>query len=329
MVAEGHMHRRRLLQSALFSALIFLPSLAASQPSDQPVHIIFPFIAGSSGDTLARIIAENLGVVLNRAVVVENKSGAAGLIGIRAVKDAAADGTTLLITPIAPMSVYQHVYKSLPYDPIKDFQPIAQIATFDFGVAVGPQVPARSVKELVVWLQANPELANYGTPAAGTLPHFFAVLFGNAAGLNLQHIPFRGGAAALTALMGGQIPMVFTSTDSLTELHKAGRIRVLATSDKARSPFLPEVPTFQEAGFNIEGRGWFGMFAPASTPAGIVERLNELVVSAIQAPDGQKRILALGLRPTGTSAATFAAIQRADSELWSPAVKASGFTISE
>lgn len=323
------MHRRQLLHSALFSAFTFLPSLAASQPSDQPVHIIFPFMAGSSGDTLARIIAETLGVVLNRAVVVENKTGAAGLIGIRAVKDAAADGTTLLIAPIAPMSVYQHVYKSLPYDPIKDFQPIAQIATFDFGIAVGPQVPARSVKDLVVWLQANPAQANYGTPAAGSLPHFFAVLFGSGAGLNLQHIPFRGGAAALTALMGGQIPMVFASTDSLTELHKAGRIRVLATSDKERSPFLPEVPTFQEAGYNIEGRGWFGMFAPAGTPAETVERLNKLVVSAIRAPDVQKRILALGLRPTGTSAAAFAAIQRADSELWAPAVKASGFTAGE
>jgi len=323
------MHRRQLLRSALFSAFTFLPSLAASQPSDQPVRIVFPFAVGSSGDILARVIAETLGVGLNRAVIVENKTGAAGLIGIRAVKDAAADGTTLLIAPIAPMSVYQHVYKSLPYDPIKDFQPIAQIATFDFGVAVGPQVPARSVGELVTWLQANPAQANYGTPAAGTLPHFFAVLFGSAAGLNLQHIPFRGGAAALTALMGGQIPIVFTSTDSLTELHKAGRIRVLATSDKERSPFLPEVPTFQEAGYNIEGRGWFGVFAPAGTPAATVERLNKLIVSAIQAPDVRKRILALGLQPTGTSAAAFAAIQRADSELWAPAVKASGFTISE
>lgn len=323
------MHRRQLVHSALLSTFSFLPSLAASQPSGQPLHIIFPFMAGSSGDALARIIAENIGVRLNRAVTVENKTGAAGLIGIRAVKDAAADGTTLLIAPIAPMAVYQHVYKSLPYDPINDFQPITQIATFDFGVAVGPQVPARSIKELVVWLKANPTQANYGTPGAGTLPHFFAVLFGSAAGLDLQHIPFRGGAAALTALMGGQIPIVFTSTDSVAELHKAGRIRVLATSDKERSLFLLEVPTFQEAGYNIEGRGWFGMFAPAGTPAGTVERLNKLVVSAIQTHDVQRRMLALGLRPAGTSAAAFAAIQRADSELWAPAVKASGFTVSE
>ena len=129
--------------------------------------------------------------------------------------------------------------------------------------------------------------------------------------------------------MSGQIPMIFTSTDSLTELHKAGRIRALATSDRERSPFMPEVPTFQEAGYKIEGRGWFGMFGPAGTPAGTVERLNKLVVSAIQAPDVQKRILALGLRPTGTSPATLGAMQRADSELWAPAVKASGFTISD
>ena len=323
------MRRRQLVHSALLSLFTLMPSVAVSQPLDLPVRIIFPFAAGSSGDTLARVIAERLGIGLNRSVIVENKTGAAGRIGVLAVKNAAADGTTLLIAPIAPMSVYQHVYKPLAYDPIKDFKPVAQLATFDFGLAVGPQVQATSVKELVTWLRAHPAQANYGTPAAGTLPHFFAVQFARAAGLDLQHIPFRGGAAALTALMGGEVPMVFASTDSLTELHKAGRLRVLATSDKKRSPFLPDVPTFQEVGYNIEGRGWFGVFAPAGTPVGTVERLNRMIVSAIQAPEAQKRILALGLQPTGTSAAEFEVIQKADAELWGPAVEASGFTADD
>lgn len=323
------MRRRQLVHPVLLSAFTLFPSLAVSQPLDQPVRLIFPFAAGSSGDALARVIAEKLGVGLHRSVIVENKAGAAGRIGVQAVKNAAADGTTLLIAPIAPMSVYQHVYKALAYDPIKDFQPVAQLATFDFALAVGPQLQATSVKEFVAWIRAHPAQANYGTPGAGTLPHFFAVQFAGAAGLDLQHIPFRGGAAALTALMGGDVPMVFASTDSLTQLHKAGRLRVLATSDKKRSPFLPDVPTFREEGYTIEGRGWFGVFGPAGTPAGTVERLNALIVSAIRAPEVQKRILALGLQPTGTSAATFEIIQKADADLWGPAVQASGFTADD
>jgi tripartite-type tricarboxylate transporter receptor subunit TctC len=143
------------------------------------------------------------------------------------------------------MSVYQHVYKSLAYDPIGDFQPVAQVATFDFGLAVGPQVPAKTLKELVDWVKANPAQGSYGTPAAGTLPHFFAVSFAKAAGLDLRHVGYRGSAGALTDLVAGQVPIVVTTTSDLLEQHKAQRIRVLATSDTQRSPFLPDVPTFR------------------------------------------------------------------------------------
>jgi tripartite-type tricarboxylate transporter receptor subunit TctC len=139
-------------------------------------------------------------------------------------------------------------------------------------------------------------------------------------------VPYRGNGPALADLMGGHIAMMFTSSDSLTQPHKAGRIRVLATSGRARSPFLPEVPTFREAGYDIEGTGWFGLFAPAATPAEIVEHVNEIVVAALRTPELQARIRALGLQPTGTAPATLAAIQQADSELWAPAVRASGFS---
>jgi tripartite-type tricarboxylate transporter receptor subunit TctC len=158
------------------------------------------------------------------------------------------------------------------------------------------------------------------------LPHFFAVLFARSAGLEMQHVSYRGGAAALADLLGGQIPIVFTSTNDLFALHRTGRVRVLATSDSERSPFLPDVPTFGEAGYDIRGTGWFGLFASAKSPADEVERLNEVVVAAIRKPEIGERILALGLRPTGTTIADFAEIQRRDSELWAPAVKASGFT---
>jgi tripartite-type tricarboxylate transporter receptor subunit TctC len=302
------------------------PPPARAQVGEQPVRIVFPFAAGGSGDALARLIAEHLRLALGQPVIVENRAGAQGRIGVQAVKAAAGDGKTLLLTPVAPMSVYGHVYKALAYDPVRDFQPIAQVATFDFAIAVGPQVPAKSLKELVEWVKANPGEGSYGTPAAGTLPHFFAVTFARTAGLDLRHVGYRGSAAALTDLIGGQIPIVVTTTSDVLEQHKGGRIRVLATSDKARSPFLPDVPTFREAGYAIEGAGWYAVYAPGATPAEVVARLNAVIVAAVRKPEVKERLLAFGLVPTGTSPTELAAIQQADSELWAPAVKASGFT---
>jgi tripartite-type tricarboxylate transporter receptor subunit TctC len=320
---------RGLLRSAAVMALAFAILHAAparGQIGGEPVRIVFPFAAGGSGDALARLIAEHLRIALDQPVIVENRAGAQGRIGVQAVKAAAPDGKTLLLTPVAPMSVYHHVYKALAYDPVSDFQPVSQVATFDFGLAVGPQVPARSLKQLVDWVKANPSQGSYGTPAAGTLPHFFAVSFARAAGLDLRHVGYRGSAAALTDLVGGQIPILVTTTSDLLEQHKAQRIRVLATSDGQRSPVLPELPTFREAGYDIQGTGWYGVFVPAATPAEVVARLNTAIVAAVRTPAVKERLLALGLQPTGTSAAELGRIQKADSELWAPAVKASGFT---
>jgi tripartite-type tricarboxylate transporter receptor subunit TctC len=323
------MHRRHFLGGMAALALVGVVAAslpAAAQVGGEPARIIFPFAAGGSGDALARLIAEHLRVALDRPVIVENRAGAQGRIGVQAVKAAAADGKTLLLTPVAPMSVYAHVYPSLGYDPVADFEPVSQVATFDFAIAVGPQVPAKTLAELVAWVKANPAQGSYGTPAAGTLPHFFAVKFARTAGLDLRHVGYRGSAAALTDLVGGQIPIVVTTTSDVLEQHKAGRIRVLATSDKQRSPFLPDVPTFKQAGYDIEGTGWYGVYAPAKTPAGIVEKLNKAIATAVQSPSVKEKLLAFGLVPTGTAAAELARIQKADSDLWAPAVKASGFT---
>jgi tripartite-type tricarboxylate transporter receptor subunit TctC len=308
----------------LLSALTLAP--AHAQVGDQPVRIIFSFAAGGSGDALARHIAEHLRVALKEPVIVENRTGAQGRIGVQAVKAAAPDGKTLLLTPVAPMSVYAHVYKALGYDPLADFEPVSQVATFDFALAVGPQVPVKTLKELVEWVKANPAQGNYGTPAAGTLPHFFAVSFGKTAGIDLRHVGYRGSAAALTDLMGGQIAIVVTTTSDLLEQHKAGRIKVLATSSKVRSPFLPDIPTFREAGYGIEGSGWYGIYVPAKTQAGIIAKLNAAIVTAMQSTEIKEKLLAFGLVPTGTSATELRKIQSEDSELWAPAVKASGFT---
>lgn len=300
-----------------------------AQIGEQPIRIIFPFAAGGSGDTVARLLADKMHGTLDRPVIVENRTGADGRIGVRAVKDAAPDGNTLLLTPIAPISVYQHVYDKLDYDPINDFAPITQVGTFDFGIAVGPQSDAKTLKELVAWAKANPSRANFAVPGAGTLPHFLGVMLARAAGIDLRDVPYRGSAAGLADLIAGHIPIVITTTSDLVQMHQAGRIRVLATSGKGRSPFLPDVPTLREAGYDLVATGWFGMFVPAKTPSDVVERLNKVIVNAVRAPDVSARMIAFGLQPTGTTAAAFANIVQDDSELWAPAVKASGFTPEE
>ena len=305
---------------------VLLLGVCGPAPAQETIRLIFPFAAGGSGDALARILADGLQKATGTPTIVDNRSGAQGRIGVVAVKQAPPDGKTLLLTPIAPLAVYQHVYKNLAYDPIADFQPVSQIATFDFAIAVGPMAPVTSVKDLVAWVKAHPDKGSYGTPAAGTLPHFFAVSFGKAAGIDLRHVGYRGSAAALTDLLAGQIPIMMTTTSDLLEQHKAGRIRVLATSDAARSPFLSDVPTFKEAGYDITGVGWYGAFAPAGTPRETVDKLSKILAQTVAQPDVKERMLGFGLQPTGTDADTFAAIQKRDSALWEPAVKSSGYT---
>jgi tripartite-type tricarboxylate transporter receptor subunit TctC len=230
---------------------------------------------------------------------------------------------------VAPMAVFPHVYEKLGYDPVADFVPISQAATFDLAVAVGAGVPSKSLNEFVAWLKENPDRATYGTPAAGSLPHFFAISFARTANLDLRHVAYKGNAQAVTDLIGGHLPIFFTSTPDLVEPHKAGRIRVLATSGAQRSATLPDVPTFMDAGYRIRGEGWYGVYAPAKTSPEVVARLNAAIVSAVGTPEIKHRLMALHLVPTGTSGPEFASIQKADSDLWGPAwanvIKATGF----
>jgi tripartite-type tricarboxylate transporter receptor subunit TctC len=314
-----------MIRIVLATVGLIVTASASAQVRDSPIRIVISYPAGGVGDAAARQIAESMGVRLNRPVIVENKPGGAGRLGMQAVKDAPADGTVLLFTPIAPISVFPHVFDNLGYDPMRDFAPISQVATFDLAVAVGANAPATSLKELVEWLRTNPGQAAYGTPAAGSLPHFLAVLFARHAGLDLRHVAYRGNPQAITDLIGGHLAIFFTSTQDLVEAHKSGRLRVLATSGGERSTPLPEVPTFAESGYGIRADGWYGIYAPAKTPPDIVARLNQAVVEAVRAPEFRARAVVLGLRPTGTSASELSSIQKSDSELWGSVIKASGF----
>ena len=320
---------RRLLPLVLaVLAGSFFAAPSPAQNGEQPIRIIFPFAPGGSGDTVARLIASKMSGALNRPVIVENRTGADGRIGVKLVKDAAPDGSTLLLTPIAPV-IYQHFYTHLDYDPIADFAPLSQLGTFDFGIAVGPQTDAKTLKDLVDWAKANPADANYAIPGAGTLPHFLGVMFGRAAKIDLRPVPYHGSAAGLTDLVAGHIPIEITTTADLVQMAEAGRIRVLATSNRRRSPFLPNVPTLREAGYDLVASGWYGMFAPAKTPPEVIARLNKAIVDAVRSSDVEHRFLAFGLQPTGTSAAAFADIQKEQLGKMSILAKASGFKPEE
>ncbi|MCK1640844.1 Bug family tripartite tricarboxylate transporter substrate binding protein [Bradyrhizobium sp. 157] len=317
------MRKIRTVLAASLGLLISSPAVA--QSGEATIRIVLPYPAGGVGDTAARMIAESMRAKLNRTVIVENKPGAAGRLGVQSVKDAPSDGSVLLFTPIAPMALFPHVYDNLAYDPARDFQPVSQVGTYDLAMAVGANVPAKNLKELVDWLKARPDQAAYGTPAAGSLPHFFAVLFARHAGLELRHVVYKGNPQPVSDLIGGHLPMFFTSTQDLVEAHKGGRVRVLATSGRARSAALPEVPTFTESGYGIRGEGWYGVYAPVKTPAEVVAQLNAAVVEAVHTEEFSKRLMPLGVQPTGTSAQEFSKIQKSDSELWEPVIKASGF----
>jgi tripartite-type tricarboxylate transporter receptor subunit TctC len=323
------MRRRQLLRLGLPVVVGLMPIPAWTQITEQPVRIIFPFAPGGAGDSLARIVADKMRVALGRPVIVEDRAGGAGRIGVTTVKNAAADGSTLLITPIAPMAVYQHTYRSLGYDPINDFAAVSQLATFDFGLAVRSDIPVDSVKQFVTWVKSNGAHAIFGTPSTGDLTHFLGILFGRVAGLDLRHAAYRGSAAATADLVAGHIPFVFAPISDLAEMHKSGLIRILASSGKERSPFTPSVPTFREAGYDIEGSSWYGAFAPAKTPSATVERFSAIIAAAVRDPEVNNRLHAVGLTPTGTTAAELAVIQRTDSERWALAVKLSGFSADD
>jgi tripartite-type tricarboxylate transporter receptor subunit TctC len=316
------MHSRRAVLAGLAASLV---SSRPGAAQDQTIRIVFSFSAGGAADGIARLIADRLRGSLGRAVIVENIVGAGGRIGARAVKDAPPDGTRLLFASNSQMTLQPHIYRDLGYDPLDDFIPVSQTVRSEIAFAVGGMSPIHSVEQLIAAFRANPAQALYGSPGIGTGPHFAGLELARLCGLDLRHAPYKGTPAALPDVLAGRIPLYIALTAELIEPHRSGALRLLATADAARSPFLSDVPTLRESGIAIEAPGWFAFYAPARTPADVVERLEKEIVAATNLPDLRARITAMGYQPTGTTSETLRRTQRKDFARWGAVVKASGF----
>lgn len=308
------------------AALTILTTASSLAQGSSSVRILLGF-ADEAGYAFAQLISDNVGRAMERTVVIERKPGATGRIAAEALKHAAPDGTTLYLAPIVVPVLAPLVFHNLSYDPVKDFAPVAQVLTFRYVLAVGPNHPARNGQEFVTWAKAHPKEASYGTAGAGSLPHFLGVMINETTGTQLLHVPYRGGAPMQADLLGGQIASGIESLTNLIEYHRAGALRILAISGTERSPLAPSIPTFREQGLtSTDVVGWVGVFAPAGTPKSVVDRLSAAIVEAVRTPSIRDKYRALGVEPTGSTPEELAAIMAADTARWAPIVKASGFS---
>ena len=300
---------------------------ARAQALKKPVHIIVGFPAGGGTDVIARILADRLRGPYASTVLVENKPGAAARIAVEYVKNAEADGSVMLFTPDFPITVYPHSFRSLNYDSLRDFTPVAPAAKSMLTYNVGPAVPegVKTLAEFVAWCKANPGKASYGTTAAGGTPHFVGMMLANAAGVAMTPVHYRGGAPALQDLIGGHVPASINPVSESMTQAKAGTIRILAVTGSRRSPFLPDVPTMVEAGYNVVVESWLGVFVPSKTPAEVVDALGAAIGEAVKSPAMIENLAKVGNEPRFQTPAEFAATVKADVARWAPVVKASGF----
>ncbi len=312
------------MRAIVFAVSLLVACSAAAQ--DKTLRFLLAYPPGASSDILTRLLADKMRVALGVNAIVENKPGAGGIVGTEAAKNAAPDGGTLLMTPLAPMVAFPHSHGSaIRYDPFKDFEPVAHLTDFQIALVVNAELPVKSVADHVALVKKDPRAGDYASAAAGSLPHYAGVMLSKAAGIDMTHVPYKGTAPALQALVAGEVKAaMFVLSDALTTV-RAGKARVLAVAGAKRSPLAPEAPTFKELGYPIEASAWYALFAPAGTPKALIDRYAKAAVDAIHAPDMKERLEQMGLEPTGYGPAELAKILRADYDKWGPVIKASGF----
>ena len=324
---------RRELLALLASALgaVALPGAARAQSGASVLKIIVGFPAGAGVDLIARQIAERLRGTYAPVVIIENKAGAGGRLAIDALKQAPPDGSTIMMTPASPLTLYPHIYRKLTYDPVADLAPLTTTHSLKMALIAGPGNPASSLADYLVWAKKDEKNGFYATPAPGSVPHFIGVMLAKASGVKLAPVHYRGSAPAWQDLLGSHVPSYISpfGNDAITR-HKAGEARVLAITGTARSKALPDVPTFVEAGFkDLAIDEWFGLFAPARTRPETLAALAQALRVALQSREFVEFLANYQSEPQISTPAEFAARISSELDGWAPIVQASGFTADE
>lgn len=299
-------------------------AFAADAYPTKPVRVVVPFAPGGINDVLARILSQKLTENLGATIVIDNRGGAGGTLGSNIVAHAAPDGYTLLFSSSSTIAVSPSMYSNLPYDPVKDFSPIVQVASVGSVLVVHPSIPANSVRELIAYAKANPGKLNYGSAGAGASQHLASELFKTMAGINMVHVPYKGGGPAMVDLLAGQISLMIELMPTALAQIKGGKVRALAVSTPKRSPVLPDLPTIAETLPGYDLTIWTGMLAPGGTPKEIVQRLSSAVLTVLKSPEMRERFASQGAEPVGDTPEQFAAYIKKEIERWAVVVKASG-----
>lgn len=321
------MQRRHFIAGAAAAAAT--AALPAFGQQLDIARFVTGFAPGGTSDTLCRRLAARMTGGYAKSVVVENRTGAGGQIAIQAIKGLAADGSWILQTPMSMLGIYPHIYRKLAYDPLKDLTPVTVASQVDFGFAVGPMVPAsvQTVPQFLAWAKQNTANAAFGSPAAGSVPHFIGVLLGRTAGLDLRHVAYRGTQPAILDMIGGQIAAVSGPVGDFLPHLAGGKARLLATSGEKRNKFAPTVTTLVEQGLkDMAFSEWFGLFLPPGASADVVQRANAALRPALAGADVVDGLAAMGLEAVSSTPAELAARLKADFDRWGPIVKSIGFT---
>jgi tripartite-type tricarboxylate transporter receptor subunit TctC len=316
--------------SALFLALVLTGvadacrAQAAARYPERPVRLVVPFAPGGTNDVIGRIVGEKLAARLGQPFVVDNRAGANSVVGSEIVAGATPDGQTLLIVA-AGFAINPSLRRKLPYDTLRDFAPIGLIGGGPYLMVVHPSVPAKTVNEFVSWAKARPGQVNYASVGVGSPPHLAAELLRNNAGIDLQHIPYKGGGAVLPDLIAGRVSLFFGSISTLQPHVQTRKLRAIAVTTVRRAPAMPELPTFIEAGLaGYEVNGWYGLLAPGKTPGAVVNRLNRELREVLVDADTRQRFLQRGMEPAPGTAQEFAALIRSEMAKWAKVIRAAG-----
>jgi tripartite-type tricarboxylate transporter receptor subunit TctC len=311
--------------------LLGVATVALSMPVDaqqypiRPVRFVVPFAPGGSVDTLARTIGPRLADALGQQIVVDNRPGGNGNIGMEVVAQARPDGHTLVLGYIANLAIFPSLSAKLPYDPVKDFAPVTQVASSPNVLTAHPTVAAKNLKELVALVKSKPGQVSFASTGIASVGHLTGELLNNLAGMKMTHVPYKGGGQAIIDLLGGHVQVMFSGFSAAMPHIKSGKIRALAVTGPRRSPALSEVPTIAEQGFpGVEATAWYGVLAPAATPQPIVARLHDEVVKILKVPDVTQKLDGLGFEIVGSKPAEFGAYIKSEMKKWEKVVKASG-----